>query len=73
ALIHDPPVVLADEPTGNLDSATSEQVLSLLRNLARERNATIIMATHSTKAARFADTVYALRNGRLVVEPQCGS
>ena len=57
ALVHRPLLVLADEPTGNLDTTTGDTVLQLLRTLCRERHTTIIMATHSAEAAAYADTV----------------
>ncbi len=69
ALIHAPSLVLADEPTGNLDRSTSEQVLGLFQQLIRTQGATVVMATHSHEAARFADTRYALVDGRLIAEP----
>jgi putative ABC transport system ATP-binding protein len=66
ALIHEPLVVLADEPTGNLDSENGLQVLQLLQSLARDHGQTLLMATHSDEAAAFADRVIRLRDGRLV-------
>jgi putative ABC transport system ATP-binding protein len=66
ALVHDPLLVLADEPTGNLDAETAEQVLHLLDTLTRRSGKTMVMVTHSTEAAEIADRVYALRNGRIV-------
>ena len=66
ALVHSPRLLLADEPTGNLDSSTSELILNLLRNIANEQNTTILMATHSAEAASIADTVVKLRDGRVV-------
>lgn len=65
ALVHTPRLVLADEPTGNLDSSTSELILALLRSIATEQNTTILMATHSAEAASTADTVVHLRDGRV--------
>ncbi len=67
ALIHNPPLVLADEPTGNLDSDNGATVLRLLRNLAKERGVTVIMATHSAEAAALADRKLEMRDGRLSV------
>lgn len=63
ALIADPPVLLADEPTGNLDSVAGEEILSLLRKLANEREQTIIMVTHDAKAAAYADRIVTLKDG----------
>jgi putative ABC transport system ATP-binding protein len=63
ALVHGPALLLADEPTGNLDSATSDLILALLRRIATETNTAILMATHSVEAAALADTVVRLRDG----------
>lgn len=65
ALVHRPRLVLADEPTGNLDSASGAAVLDLLRRLAAEGEASVIMATHSREAADVGDTVVLLRDGRV--------
>jgi ABC-type lipoprotein export system ATPase subunit len=65
ALVHSPCLVLADEPTGNLDSTTSELILALLRAITTEQNTTILMATHSAEAAAAADTIVRLRDGRV--------
>jgi len=65
ALIHDPALVLADEPTGNLDSRTAAQVLGLLRDLSRRRGTTVVLVTHSHEAAGLADRRIELRDGRL--------
>lgn len=67
ALIHQPCLVLADEPTGNLDAATGEQVLDLLDRLVRARGRTLILVTHSAEAARRADRIVRLRDGRIVL------
>jgi putative ABC transport system ATP-binding protein len=66
ALIHSPPLVLADEPTGNLDADTSQQVLRLFSELVRERGITLVMATHSSEPQALADRVLRLDHGRLV-------
>jgi putative ABC transport system ATP-binding protein len=65
ALIHDPLLILADEPTGNLDSDTSDQVLDLLDTLTRQAGKSLLMVTHSPDAARMADRVFQLHEGRL--------
>jgi ABC-type lipoprotein export system ATPase subunit len=65
ALIHSPSILLADEPTGNLDTTTGNVILELLRRLAREQNTATIMATHSVEAAALADTVVRLRDGKI--------
>ncbi len=66
AVIHEPPVVLADEPTGNLDADTAAQVLEVLVRLVRERGTTLVMATHSAEPLRYADRALRLDHGRLV-------
>ena len=68
ALVHDPLLILADEPTGNLDEETGSQVLSMLTRLAREQGRTLLMVTHSQEAASHADRVLRLTHGQLVEE-----
>lgn len=68
ALIHQPRLVLADEPTGNLDAATGEQVLDLLDRLVRAKGHTLVLVTHSMEVARRADRVVRLLDGRLSSE-----
>jgi putative ABC transport system ATP-binding protein len=63
ALAYGPPILLADEPTGNLDSKTGESILQLLRVINRDDGCTIAMVTHSQEAARSADRVITLRDG----------
>jgi putative ABC transport system ATP-binding protein len=65
AVIHEPKLVLADEPTGNLDAETARHVLGLLRRTCRERNATLIVATHSSEVAAQAARVLTIRTGRI--------
>ncbi len=65
ALVHSPALLLADEPTGNLDNATSDLILALLRRIASENNTAILLATHNLEAAGAADTVVRLRDGRV--------
>jgi putative ABC transport system ATP-binding protein len=65
ALIHSPIILLADEPTGNLDTSTGNVILELLRHLTREKNTATIVATHSLEAAALADTVVRLRDGKI--------
>ncbi len=65
ALVHRPLLVLADEPTGNLDTSTGNTVLGLLSTLCRERRTTVLMATHSPEAGAFADTLVRLRDGEI--------
>jgi putative ABC transport system ATP-binding protein len=66
AIVTDPDLILADEPTGNLDAASAEEVLTLLTRLNREFNKTIVMVTHDPHAAKFAKTVRHLEKGRLL-------
>ncbi|MBI3909463.1 MAG: ABC transporter ATP-binding protein [Armatimonadetes bacterium] len=65
ALIMQPPLLLADEPTGNLDSRSAAQVLSLLRLAATQHGAAVLLVTHSEEAAATADHVWEMRDGRL--------
>jgi putative ABC transport system ATP-binding protein len=65
ALIGGPKLLLADEPTGNLDSTTGNVILELLQRLSRERNTATVMATHSAEAAALADVVVRLRDGKI--------
>ncbi len=65
ALSHDPLLVLADEPTGNLDAETGQQIMSLLEQLVRKRGKTAIVVTHRTDVARLADRVFTIREGSL--------
>ncbi|MGZ6988980.1 MAG: ABC transporter ATP-binding protein [Thermoanaerobaculia bacterium] len=65
ALANEPALLLADEPTGNLDSKTGEQVLALVSGLVKERGITVVMATHSAEAAAHASRILRLRDGRL--------
>jgi putative ABC transport system ATP-binding protein len=69
ALANDPPIVLADEPTGNLDSATGRIILDLLLNVRRTRGATLVLVTHDAELAGLADTRLTLRDGRQVTVP----
>jgi len=65
AFVNDPEVVLADEPTGNLDSAAGEEILRLLRRMRDEKGQTIVMVTHNEHAAEYADRIVRLRDGRI--------
>lgn len=68
ALVTEPAIVLADEPTGNIDSTSGEQVLSLLRRACDEQGQTIVMVTHDAHAASYGDRVVFMRDGTLVHE-----
>ncbi len=74
ALVHEPLLVLADEPTGNLDLDTGRQVLDLLDRLTRRAGRTLVMATHSREVVGLADRIFRLQEGRLVetLEPAAG-
>jgi len=65
ALVHDPLLVLADEPTGNIDEETGQQVLALLDRLTRQAGKNLILVTHSPDAAAYADRILYLRDGQL--------
>jgi ABC-type lipoprotein export system ATPase subunit len=65
ALVHQPDLLIADEPTGNLDTASGDQVLALIRQAAAEFGAAVVMATHSAEAAAIADVRVRLRDGRI--------
>ena len=65
ALIHSPSLLLADEPTGNLDTTTGNTILELLQRLTHEQNTATIMATHSVEAAALANAVVTLRDGKI--------
>jgi putative ABC transport system ATP-binding protein len=65
ALSTDPKLLLADEPTGSLDTERGQQVLALLAETCRERDVAVLLVTHDPQAAAFADRVYVLRDGRL--------
>jgi putative ABC transport system ATP-binding protein len=65
AIVHRPPVLLTDEPTGNLDSRTGETILELLREIHRLDQPTIVMATHSDHAASFASSTVRVTDGRI--------
>lgn len=66
ALVHQPALILADEPTGNLDSVTGDEVLNLLRELNRESGVTLVLVTHDPDVAAYADRVVRLRDGEIV-------
>ena len=68
ALVHGPRILLADEPTGNLDTATGNAILQLLRRICTEQNVTVLMATHSAEAAAIADLVVRMRDGQIEQE-----
>ena len=66
ALVSSAPVILADEPTGNLDENTASEIIEILKKLAKERNKCVIVVTHSKEVARAADIVFELKNKKLI-------
>ena len=66
ALANDPAILLADEPTGNLDSGTGHQVIDLLIDVNRSRKTTVVLVTHDPELAARADQTIALRDGQVV-------
>ncbi len=73
ALINDAPLLLADEPTGNLDSKTGEEVLYLMRKLVKDYARTVVMVTHDPKAAAYADSIITLSDGRIIQQVGMGT
>jgi len=73
ALVSRPAVVFADEPTGNLDTKSSEEVLSLLRGAVDEFAQTVVMVTHDPEAASYADRLVVLRDGQVVHDAEAGT
>ena len=66
ALAHNPDIIIADEPTGNLDTDTESQILDILSKLAHEENKCVIIVTHSKKVSSYADDIYGIADGKLV-------
>jgi len=66
ALVTEPAYILADEPTGNLDTAASREIVGLLGQLHRQRNLTVVLVTHDPEMAAFAGRTIALRDGQIV-------
>jgi putative ABC transport system ATP-binding protein len=66
ALVNNPALMLADEPTGNLDSENSREIISLLRHFNKEYNQTVIVITHDEKIALSADRIISIEDGRIV-------
>ena len=71
ALVHNPPILVADEPTGNLDTASGDIVLALIRRAADEFGAAVVMATHSAEAASIADVQVRMRDGHIESVERC--
>jgi putative ABC transport system ATP-binding protein len=72
ALIFEPPLLLADEPTGNLDSRTGDEILNLLDQLHAELNTTILLVTHNEEAIRFCQRLIRLRDGHIISDAGTG-
>ena len=70
ALVNRPAIVWADEPTGDLDSVTSQEIVDLMRRLNRENGQTFVLVTHSPEVGRQADRIIWMKDGRIVLEPQ---
>ena len=66
AMVADPPVLFADEPTGNLDQSTGESIMQLILNLAKNRNSTLFLITHDANLAQKCDRTLTMRDGVLV-------
>ena len=66
ALVVDPDIIFADEPTGNLDSHTSEEVMELMQRVVREQKKTLVMVTHDDHLATYADRVFHIRDGKIL-------
>ncbi|MCR5338077.1 MAG: ABC transporter ATP-binding protein [Lachnospiraceae bacterium] len=66
ALVAGPKIIFADEPTGNLDSVTSAEVMTLIKKIIREHNQTLVMVTHDDHLASFADRIFRIKDGRII-------
>ena len=70
ALVVDPEIIFADEPTGNLDSKTTLEVLKLMQEIVREQNQTLVMVTHDNNLATYADRIFHIIDGKIASEIQ---
>jgi putative ABC transport system ATP-binding protein len=68
ALANNPEVIIADEPTGELDSKTGKEIISLLFEISRSEKRTVIVATHDEKIVDVADTIYAIHDGKIKIQ-----
>lgn len=66
ALVVNPEIIFADEPTGNLDSNTSAEVIHLMRKIVKEQNKTLVMVTHDNQLAAFADRIFHIKDGKII-------
>jgi len=71
-MVNNPALILGDEPTGNLDTRSSDEVVQLLRRAADDWNRTIILVTHDPRIAAYADRIVFLKDGQIVDETTCG-
>ena len=72
ALVNEPAIVLADEPTGNIDTRAGDEVMELLRQVCEDGGRTVVVVTHSPRVAAFADRVYFLKDGAIVDQSRLG-
>lgn len=70
AIVHKPEIILADEPTGNLDEKTGDEIMTLLKKLNKELNTTLIIVTHDNKIAKMTDRIVTLSDGKLVTNAE---
>ncbi len=66
AFVSDPEVVFADEPTGNLDSKTSHEIMTIIKKMAQDKNQTIVMVTHDPTMAKYADKIIEVHDGKII-------
>ena len=66
AMVNNPPVIFADEPTGNLDSKSSVEIMDIFTKLNKEKNVTVIMVTHERDIAEFTDRIITFRDGQIL-------
>ena len=66
ALVVDPQIIFADEPTGNLDSHTAEEIMTLMQQVVRKHNKTLVMVTHDDHLASYADRIFHIRDGKIL-------
>ena len=66
ALVSDPAIIFADEPTGNLDSHTSEDVMKLMQEVVRRQKRTLVMVTHDNHLAEYADRIFHIMDGKII-------
>jgi putative ABC transport system ATP-binding protein len=65
ALVNNPPILFCDEPTGNLDSTTGDNVMKFIAKIAKERNMTVVLVTHNESLTKFAKKILKMKDGRL--------